>query len=254
MTTCKPAHFLAAEAEGFLYREKSNPHTSNLELLTCGVYQLAAGAASGVIAHPVEESLLFGWEGVIQVVVGDRTAIVEPYDVVYIPRGSTYRLEESANRPAAAVLFRAPAATVHPFYHAAWRDVVANDQRNRRLKGKDVFLMFDIGDRADRLVAGITRFQPRQRSYPPHNHTDQEEIYFFTRGSGAMEVYADEESKTFVHSVSVGDAVTIPLLNYHPVFSHDEELDFIWCIAGERYWVGDKNKAFMNASVASLTA
>jgi hypothetical protein len=47
--------------------------------------------------------------------------------------------------------------------------------------------------------------------------------------------------------------VTIPLLNYHPVFSQAEELHFIWCIAGNRYWVGDKKKEFMNATVDKLT-
>jgi hypothetical protein len=47
--------------------------------------------------------------------------------------------------------------------------------------------------------------------------------------------------------------VTIPFLNYHPVFSQDGPLEFIWCIAGERYWVGDKNKTFMNGSSGPIT-
>ncbi len=42
-------------------------------------------------------------------------------------------------------------------------------------------------------------------------------------------------------------------MNYHPVFSHEDPLCFIWCIAGERYWVGDKNKDFMTAKVDKLT-
>ena len=88
---------------------------------------------------------------------------------------------------------------------------------------------------------------------PPHNHTDQEEIYIFTKGRGSMEVYGEEETKSFVRAVGEGDAVTIPLLNYHPVFSQEEELHFIWCIAGNRYWVGDKNKDFMSAKVDKLT-
>ena len=79
--------------------------------------------------------------------------------------------------------------------------------------------MFDVGEGAEKLIAGYTIFQPNQRSWPPHNHTDQEEVYIFTKGRGSMEVYADEENKSFVHSVEEGDAVTIPLLNYHPVFS-----------------------------------
>ena len=68
-----------------------------------------------------------------------------------------------------------------------------------------------------------------------------------------MEVYADEEHKTFVTSVGPGDAVTIPVLNYHPVFSQEEELHFIWCIAGARYWVGDKNPDFMQGKGQALT-
>ena len=67
------------------------------------------------------------------------------------------------------------------------------------------------------------------------------------------EVYDEPENLSFVHNVNEGDLVTIPYLNYHPVFSQAEELHFIWCIAGNRYWVGDKNKDFMTGSVAKLT-
>ena len=68
-----------------------------------------------------------------------------------------------------------------------------------------------------------------------------------------MAVYPDDETQSFVHSVTEGDAVTIPFLNYHPVFSQEDQLDFIWCIAGNRYWVGDKNKDFMTGKVAKMT-
>jgi len=128
-----------------------------------------------------------------------------------------------------------------------------DERRIRRLKGKDVFLMFDVSEGADKLMAGYTFFQPFQRSWPPHNHTDQEEIYIFLNGHGAMEVYSEEETKSFVYSVEAGDAVTIPILNYHPVFSQEDPLEFIWCIAGARYWVGDKNKDFMTGKISELT-
>ena len=148
---------------------------------------------------------------------------------------------------------RAPAGESHPVFHSQWSRVSKDEKRIRHLKGKDVFLMFDVTEPAEKLVAGYTIFEPHQRSWPPHNHTDQEEVYIFTKGSGSMEVYADEESKSFVHSVREGDAVTIPLLNYHPVFSQGEELHFIWCIAGNRYRVGDKHKDFMSGKVDKLT-
>ena len=60
-------------------------------------------------------------------------------------------------------------------------------------------------------------------------------------------------TKSFVHSVGPGDAVTIPLLNYHPVFSQEEELHFLWCIAGNRYSVGDTNKDFLAGKIDKLT-
>ena len=35
--------------------------------------------------------------------------------------------------------------------------------------------------------------------------------------------------------------------------SQEESLHFIWCLAGERYWIGDKHKQFMDGSVDDLT-
>ena len=68
-----------------------------------------------------------------------------------------------------------------------------------------------------------------------------------------MEVYETPEATTFVHNVREGDLVTIPFLNYHPVFSQEDPLEFIWCIAGERYWVGDEHKDFMAGKGDSIT-
>ena len=252
MNAPKPAHFVDADSNGFRYVEKTNPSTSHLQFLTYGVYELHGPISSGSLAHPDEEALLFCWNGSAEVNLNGRTCTLEHYDVLYIPPGVSYRLNV-AQGSAKLILCRAPAAKTHSVFHAKWKEFSRDEKRIRHLKGKDVFLMFDVSESADKLIAGYTIFQPHQRSYPPHNHTDQEEIYIFTQGRGSMEVYADEESKTFVRSVTEGDAVTIPLLNYHPVFSQEDELHFIWCIAGNRYWVGDKNKDFMTGKVAQLT-
>lgn len=248
----KPANFLSAQAQSFRYIEKSSPQTSNLELLTYGVYELAGAVESGKLAHPDEEALLFCLQGTVNAQLDGRQFTLNHYDVLYVPRGAPYQLsqKEGAGK---VVACRAPAGASHPVFYSQWTQVSNNEKRIRHLKGKDVFLMFDVTEAADKLIAGYTLFQPHQRSWPPHNHTDQEEVYIFTKGRGSMEVYADEESKTFVYSVGEGDAVTIPLLNYHPVFSQGEELHFIWCIAGNRYWVGDKNKDFMTGKVDKLT-
>lgn len=247
-----PAHFLAAGDRRFVYVEKSNPATTHLQWLTYGVYELSGDVASAPLSHVGEECLLFCWEGAVAAELAGTEYALDHYDVLYVPRGETYRLRNRAES-CRVIVCRATADNRHPPYHARWQDVAHDERRIRHLKGKDVFLMFDVSEPADKLIAGYTLFQSFQRSYPPHNHTDQEEVYIFTAGHGAMEVYADEETKSFVFSVQRGDAVTIPLLNYHPVFSQEEPLEFIWCIAGNRYWVGDKNKDFMTGKVAKLT-
>jgi mannose-6-phosphate isomerase-like protein (cupin superfamily) len=252
MNAPKPATFVPADAGSLRYIEKSNPQNSNLQLLTYGVYELSGPVQSSPLAHPGEEALLFCWQGEVTATLDGVIYPLRRYDVLYVPRGEGYRLGQSAGE-SRLVVCRAPAATAHPVFHAGWSEFSRDERRIRHLKGKDVFLMFDVSEPADKLVAGYTVFQPGQRSWPPHNHTDQEEVYIFIKGHGAMEVYADEETKSFVHSVDEGDAVTIPLLNYHPVFSQDEELHFIWCIAGNRYWVGDKNKDFASGKVDKLT-
>jgi mannose-6-phosphate isomerase-like protein (cupin superfamily) len=252
MNTPQPATFVSADAGAFCYVEKASPQTSHLEFLTYGVYELAGGICSGELGHPTEEALLFCWQGGVTARMAGASYLLEPYDVLYVPRDAGYRLEQPGGQ-SKVIVCRAPAAKAHPVFHAKWKEFSQDEKRIRHLKGKDVFLMFDVSEPADKLVAGFTLFQPRQRSWPPHKHTDQEEIYIFTKGQGAMSVFADEETKTFVRSVREGDAVTIPVLNYHPVFSQEEELHFIWCIAGARYWVGDKNKEFMDGNADKIT-
>ena len=252
MSQPRPATFVPADASAFRYLEKSSPQTSNLQFLTYGVYELSGPIRSGLLAHPDEEALLFCWQGEPTATLNGTGYALKHYDVLYVPRGATYQLGQDSG-DSRVVVCRAPAENTHPPFHAQWAELSRDERRIRHLKGKDVFLMFDVSEAADKLIAGYTLFQPQQRSWPPHNHTDQEEIYIFLKGQGAMEVYADEETKSFVRSVKEGDAVTIPILNYHPVFSQAEELHFIWCIAGNRYWVGDKNKDFKAGKVDKLT-
>ncbi|MCU0915528.1 MAG: cupin domain-containing protein [Planctomycetes bacterium] len=252
--SARPANLLRAEAWQFEYRQKSNPANSNLDMLTYGVYRVAPGASSDELFHRAEETLLFCLAGApVSVEVEGRTCCLSHYDTLYVPLATPYYLHNRTNEIQSLVVCRAPAAQRHAVVHTSWEHVRGNEARTRHLEGKDVFLMFDVTEAADRLMAGYTIYRPFTRAWPPHNHTDQEEIYLFTKGRGSIEVYADDKSKTFVHSMGTLDAATIPLLNYHPVFSQEEELHFIWCLAGARYWVGDKHKEFLNASVDRLT-
>ena len=247
-----PAHLLRASDSVFQYVEKCSPATSHLQWLTYGWYRVPGGGASGAITHAEEEALLFCMQGPVVVEVDDQEYRLEHYDTLYVPLGTPYRFR-SPETAGLVIVCRALAEQRHAVHFSSWAQVRSDPSRIRHLDGKDVFLMFDVSESADRLLAGYTIYEPHTRAWPPHNHTDQEEVYIFTQGHGAIEVYPDEEHKTFVHSVGPLDAATIPLLNYHPVFSHDEELHFIWCLAGARYWIGDKHREFLDASVDRLT-
>ncbi len=252
-STVQPAVLVRTSDEGVTFRQRFTPKTANLQFLNCGEFSLPAASESQSYSLPRNESLLFQWEGSSTVTVDGNAFILATYDTLYIPRAAEFTIANPSGEPAKVIQTSAPAAKAHPVHHSSWKDISRNEARIRHLKGKDVFMMFDVTEPAEKLVAGYTFFQPHQRSWPPHNHTDQEEVYIFINGNGAMEVYETPETLSFVHSVNRGDMVTIPFLNYHPVFSQESPLEFIWCIAGERYWVGDKNKDFLAGKGDSIT-
>ena len=249
----KPAELIKADDWQFQYRQKSNRNSSNLEILSYGTFDIKSGAISDEMYSHKEEALLFCIKGKVDVRVETQSYALSHYDTLFIPLATSYTIENTSCEQALLVVCKAQAENKYEPFYSSWEKFSRDERRIRHLSGKDVFLMFDVTEKADKLVAGYTIYKPYTRAWPAHNHTDQEEVYVFTKGNGAMEVYADEEHKTFVHSVAEMDAVTIPVLNFHPVFSQSEELHFIWCIAGKRYWVGDKNKDFLKGDSAQLT-
>jgi mannose-6-phosphate isomerase-like protein (cupin superfamily) len=242
-----------ARAPGVSYQPRFTPESAKLEWLSCGEYTIEPGAKSEALSRPTDESLLFMWKGGAEVEVCSQQYSLAPYDTLYIPRGAQFQISNLKSEIAKVIQCSATADNVHPVHHSSFAEYSKREDRIRHLAGKDVFMMFDVPEAADKLIAGYTFFQPYQRSWPPHNHTDQEETYIFIKGHGAMEVYESPEKMCFVTSVNEGDLVTIPMMNYHPVFSQESPLEFIWCIAGARYWVGDKNKDFMQGKGDSIT-
>ena len=250
----KPAVLFRADAApAVTFRQRFVHSEANLEFLDCGEYDLPPGSRSSTLGLPGRESLLFMWKGSARVESGGIRYDLEPYDTLYLPLGADFRFENAAEIAARVIQTSAPAERVHPVFHSRFAEFSRREDRIRHLKGKEVYMMFDVSEGADKLVAGYTFYEPYTRAWPPHNHTDQEETYIFIKGHGAMEVYDTPENMTFVHSVNEGDLVTIPYFNYHPVFSQESPLEFIWCIAGERYWVGDKNKDFMKGTGPAIT-
>jgi mannose-6-phosphate isomerase-like protein (cupin superfamily) len=241
------------ETSGVTFRHRFLHHDANLLFLNCGEYAIAPGAETILSSLPDRESILWMWKGTLTAEVNGKAYPLANYDTIYVPKGAPFRLRNTSGEPAVVIQTSAPAKNVHPVFHSKFAEFKQREDRIRRLHQKIVYLMFDVTEGADKLVAGYTIYEPYTRAWPPHNHTDQEETYIFINGHGSMEVYETPEKMTFVHNVNEGDLVTIPFLNYHPVFSQEDPLTFIWCIAGERYWVGDKNKSFMQGTGEAIT-
>ena len=251
MTVKEGKLFTAVESRAVL-REVFNQGDSPLEFLSLAELELKS-ARSTSLCHPREETLAFNLKGPVTIEVAGQAFELEHSDVLYIPKGAEYLVREVQGNDALVYLYRAIADNVHPARLMRWKEIGKDPARIRILNRKKVYLMFDVGEEADKFMAGYTFYEDHARAWPPHNHTDQEECYSFIEGSGAMHVYEDDEHLTFVKSTKVGSHITIPLMTYHPVFSHEEPLCFIWCIAGERYWVGDKNKDFMKGKGERIT-
>jgi mannose-6-phosphate isomerase-like protein (cupin superfamily) len=248
-----PGQLFPAQTGRTGFRQRFLHQEAGLQFLDTGQFELPVGTRTQEFCLPARESLLFQWKGRSVVTVGGRDYELAPYDTLYVPLGAAFSLSNPGLEPASLMQTSAPAERAHSVFHSPFATFSRREERIRRLQGKSVYLMFDVCEAADKLVAGYTFFEPYSRSWPPHNHTDQEETYIFIKGRGSMEVYESPEKLTFVHNVGEGDLVTIPFLNYHPVFSQAEPLEFIWCIAGERYWIGDKNKSFLSGSGGPIT-
>lgn len=248
------ARLFHTDEAGYVRQEVVTRENSGLEMLTYAQVKLAANAAGVPRAWPDAESLYIVTAGGVEAVVAGHAFVLATYDALYVPVGASHSFR--SDRGATLAHFTAPATGRFAPYATHYSDIArsGNDPRVRKLKGKDIVVLCGEQDDAEKLTGGLTFFEAVTRSFPPHKHEDQEEIYLFLEGHGAMEVYADEESKSFVRDVKPGDAVTIPKHTYHPVFSFGEPLVFAWVIAGSRYWVGDRDADFMKGARANEEA
>jgi mannose-6-phosphate isomerase-like protein (cupin superfamily) len=230
-----PGKLFKADGHGVVYRQRLLHNEAALEFLNVGEYLLPSATGTAVSSLPNRECLLFMSKGEVTAEVNGQPYDLAKLDTLYVPKGAAYRLRnESMEEPATVTQISAPAATAHPVVHSRFLEFSEREERMRRLHQKVEYLMFDVGDKADKLVAGYTFHEPFTRAWPPRCHSDQEAVYVFIQGHGSVEVCETPEKLVFVKEVKEGDLVTIPPANHHAAFSQEDPLAFIWCIAGER--------------------
>src|SRR2546423_15347482 len=78
--------FRAAQAP-VVYRERFHPASANLQFLSCGEYEITAGAKSQSSSYPEEEALLYMWRGKACVALDGASYALASYDMLYVPKG-----------------------------------------------------------------------------------------------------------------------------------------------------------------------
>src|SRR5262249_58564699 len=104
------------------------------------------------------ESLLFMWKGSVTVEVQGRAYELSPYDTLYIPCGAQYRISNFKSEIARVIQCSATADNAHPVHHSSFAEYSRREDRIRRLKGKDGFIMFYVNRPADKLVQWVSVF------------------------------------------------------------------------------------------------
>ncbi len=95
-------------------------------------------------------------------------------------------------------------------------------QQDDRIR-RDVFPLLAPKDSVSgRIEAGVTIVYPGCRT-KGHRHADREEVYFFTRGRGIMEVDGEE------WQVKAGDTFYVRPGEFHPTRNpYGAPLEFFW--------------------------
>ena len=175
-------------------KELFNPANSNLNWLSVSDMKIQ-NSRSAEITYKNEETLIVNLRGDITVAVDGKDYSVKHYDMLYIPIDTPFVVSHKGEEEAWLYLYRAIGENKYETYHADYEACKKDEERIRYLNRKVVYKMFDVSENANKFMVGYTFYEDRTRAWPPHNHTDKEEVYSFIEGHGAMEVYEEEEQK-----------------------------------------------------------
>lgn len=98
-------------------------------------------------------------------------------------------------------------------------------KRAKLVKSDDRYEVYDLS--MERLVASMTVLHPDKET-TGHAHSEAEEIYFFLRGEGKIQLDSEEQE------VKKDDLILIPKGCFHKVFNKGSE-DLIFLCIFEKY-------------------
>ncbi len=165
---------------------------------------------------------------------------LEPYDSVYVPRGSMIRVRGECD----LAEISAPVSGDYPLqlvrFADVQRDPVLHFRTGPPSARRDLNILIGKNVNAGRILAGVTFSEPGNwTSWPPHEHgATLEEAYLYIDmpepAWGLQLVYTDSRSPELITAVREGDCVFMPE-GYHPnVAAPGGSINFLWMMAARR--------------------
>src|SRR5260221_3152809 len=112
--SAKPGVMFRAPQAPVIYRERFQPAAANLLFLSCGEFEIAAGARSQPVSYPGEESLLYMWRGAACVALDGAAYPMAPYDMLYVPPGKGFSISNPGAATIQMIVTSGPAPKSHP--------------------------------------------------------------------------------------------------------------------------------------------
>ena len=217
----------------FRYRDYHKVDNEWVKVFEDGYFKLSSitvnKPTSTVINVTSGEGLLFVLKGLVKV----NEVSMGNFDVAYIPKGSSIRIE--LNPGTLAYLAESWADNTRGFY-VKKREAVKPVTSGIPPYERNVYTMIGEGDPADSFLMGYTEGSiGNWTSYPPHRHDGKPEAYIFygiDPGFAAQFILSDDEELAYV--VHDFDVVLIRK-GYHPnVASTINRVNYAWVIAAPR--------------------
>lgn len=102
-SSVKPARLFRRAAFQDVFRQHFTPREADLLFLSCGEYELRAQADSQSLSYSDQETLLFIWQGQVEVSLDEWRFALCPCDTLYVPLGASFRLRNTALKTARVV-------------------------------------------------------------------------------------------------------------------------------------------------------
>lgn len=215
------------------------PENTKFKYLSCGRIILDSEISEVTANSENQEVSLICLKGEGRVTIDGRDYKMKPYDGLYIPFKTTYKVSttEYFDLTEASAPSDKKSKVQFISFESVKNDPELHITAGKENYSREIYKLIDMNIEASRLLCGITFGKAGNwTSWSPHEHAkSKEEVYLFIDmpqpAFGIQMVYDDLQNPEFVEPVFENDAVIITH-GYHPnVGIPGYGINFVWMMA-----------------------